>query len=414
MKMNELSEIKEALSKEEVTDNILNYCLSLKQKAEVKWEEYYYAAKLLDKINSEGEYDKTIIEYLEISNQKGLNINNAKEQFIDALKILAGLYLKYSDYKKANNCLTIIQDYFEESPEWIKKLKANVHINIYLDMYLRYPESFFEKILMYDGKRELLDYEISIIRSFLYKCYGQLKNNNYNVGDKIKFYLDCFNILQNNPTNFSDEIERITDELISLGEEGLTESNKLENRYLIFIISKLYKDIKEIKITTQEEINNIKNKITSINEEFSRQIVDEIRKTTPELTTPEEVSCKNIKILILGDIQIPTNEIFGIAKREYGIPSKNIDIINDWDKIKSYDVEKLRYNSKYDGIIVGPIPHSIKGVGEFSNLIPLLQRKEGFPFHVVVRDSAGDLKITKTAFKEALKELIENIKSQNI
>jgi len=58
-----------------------------------------------------------------------------------------------------------------------------------------------------------------------------------------------------------------------------------------------------------------------------------------------------------------------IAK-DYGIPNKNIEIIKDWDKIKNLDLETLRYSAKYNGIMIGPVPHSVKGKA----IIPVLLR----------------------------------------
>ncbi len=80
------------------------------------------------------------------------------------------------------------------------------------------------------------------------------------------------------------------------------------------------------------------------------------------------------------------------------------DITSDYDKITNLDFRKFRYNDKYAAIIVGPMPHSVKGKGDYSSGIEMLKNEPGYP-DVVECITSEKLKITKASIKKALQEV---------
>lgn len=110
---------------------------------------------------------------------------------------------------------------------------------------------------------------------------------------------------------------------------------------------------------------------------------------------------RSSKILVLGNTQLSVNELNGIAK-SIGIDPDRIDYELDYNRITNFNVENLRYNTKYSDILVGPVPHKAKGIDGSSSLITHIEKnQEEFPKLIRVTDSNG-LKITKTSFREAL------------
>lgn len=117
-----------------------------------------------------------------------------------------------------------------------------------------------------------------------------------------------------------------------------------------------------------------------------------------------EMELKQASIVILGEGHVNIRRLSGIAKG-FGIDPDNMEFIG-YQKLKHFDIEKLRW-SRYDGIIIAEVPHSAKGV-ESSNIIEYL-KGEGFPPMEVCRESAGDIKLSKKSFSDALERLIAKI-----
>ena len=50
------------------------------------------------------------------------------------------------------------------------------------------------------------------------------------------------------------------------------------------------------------------------------------------------------------------------------------------------------------------MPHSVKDKGDFSSMITVMEKQEGYP--PVIRMGSNELKITKSNFEQALKGLL--------
>ena len=65
----------------------------------------------------------------------------------------------------------------------------------------------------------------------------------------------------------------------------------------------------------------------------------------------------------------------------------------------------MEYNNTYRLILIGPMPHSVKGKGEYSSGIEWLMNNNNNIAKTIKMDN---LKITKTSFKNAIKEEIDS------
>lgn len=112
---------------------------------------------------------------------------------------------------------------------------------------------------------------------------------------------------------------------------------------------------------------------------------------------------KNAKILIIGECQIKKEYIMAISKK-LGILPKNIEIIDDYEKITNIDFSRFEYNDNYSDIIVGPCPHKARGIGDHSSFIRMIEHDpEKYP--KLIRAMSGEeLKITKKSIEIALKQ----------
>lgn len=113
----------------------------------------------------------------------------------------------------------------------------------------------------------------------------------------------------------------------------------------------------------------------------------------------------NKKILIIGSSCINQNQIIAIAKK-YGMDAKHLEIVTDYKKISHFNFKKLKNSDKYCAVIYGPCPHKCKGCVGYSSPLAMIENEQDcFPY--LIRSIAnGVLKITKSSFSCALKQLM--------
>lgn len=105
------------------------------------------------------------------------------------------------------------------------------------------------------------------------------------------------------------------------------------------------------------------------------------------------------KILVLA-FQLNQDDLRKAAKQE-GVDPNRIDFV---EYSPGFDYGKLRYSSKYSDVLVGPIPHMGKNIGDASSFLSAYeQAPEEYPKVQRLEDSTGTLKVTKTAFVSKLK-----------
>ena len=92
----------------------------------------------------------------------------------------------------------------------------------------------------------------------------------------------------------------------------------------------------------------------------------------------------------------------------YGFEKKNLAIETDYSKLGSFDINNLlAVRSRYDGIILGPMPHKMKGdYKDGSSLVAMMENEPArYPPFAVARDKSKELKITKSSLRDALSKL---------
>ncbi len=118
----------------------------------------------------------------------------------------------------------------------------------------------------------------------------------------------------------------------------------------------------------------------------------------------DSFSYKSGVIVVLGASKISKSELVGIGCT-LGLNKDRFEFCLDFDEVKSYPLEKLRYNAKYRVVLVGPGPHSSRGKSGFSSAIVRMEETPGYP-RVERLHSNNELKITKSNFRNVLSKLI--------
>ncbi len=375
------------------------------------WIGIYNACCYLFHFNSEtGEYDKIIIEGFENAFAAGLNIKSNPSYFLNATKTLARLYFKYSSFRKASSSLLMLTENTDPTdlPDWVYNYSAKVDIHTEIDYYLLEPHKLLKKIpLVGQNDRQ----RISIYKEFLLAAYNHFKKNGN--ASTSTFIEKAMPYIVDNLELFDDEWQALKGLIVKAVPEDLMQVDVSE---LLIANVNLQEDNEELRQLVVELENEL-TKLRDENEKLSlvqkkqtedyKQMVDSIRKSAD---TQDMAKVYQPKLLVLGASDVQDYHIYKTAETNFNISRENIDINNDYKKNKRYNIKTLQYNSKYDGIMIGPIAHKVCGMGDNSSVIQALSR-EGFPPIVEVRAKSGKLKITKTSIKEAMKSLLIKVYS---
>lgn len=163
----------------------------------------------------------------------------------------------------------------------------------------------------------------------------------------------------------------------------------LDSQKLQFLIDEIYsKIVEEVTLanrTSQDELNKILDKYGFAEKKQSYQYCN----------------VRSSKIIVFGRTEVKQNILDAIAK-DLGIQPDRIDYIS-YDDTTNYDISNLEYSNKYSDILVGPVPHKAKNMGDYSSMIESIEANtECFPPLIRVTDETGTLRISKTSFKTAL------------
>lgn len=145
--------------------------------------------------------------------------------------------------------------------------------------------------------------------------------------------------------------------------------------------------------------------------------IQRLRAAVPETQTEQTASPgftaasflrRNQKILIIGESRIKANDIKGVLKKQVpGLRNDHLEILLNYEDVKSY-TDRIKQNGmKYAGIIAGPCPHKTKGIGDHGSFIQMLKdEKLEYPPVEEARTNSHELKITKTSIRNAMERLI--------
>lgn len=113
------------------------------------------------------------------------------------------------------------------------------------------------------------------------------------------------------------------------------------------------------------------------------------------------VNLTNAKLLIVGDTSISVKDIDNLLKG-LNMPSQCYDLV-PFSKSKHYNFSQLRYQERYSDVLFGPIPHSNTSKGDYSSVINMMKKEEGFP-KIIVLTANKKLKISRSSLQEGIQE----------
>ncbi len=166
-------------------------------------------------------------------------------------------------------------------------------------------------------------------------------------------------------------------------------------------------EIDELEISIMEEIPN---KITEIllRLNLSGKLEDLLELLgMKHLLGPSEKldTYKAGKIVVVGGTEVKEKDLIGVVK-SLKLDKSRFEFCLEYDETKRFDYKKMQYQPGYRVILCGPIPHSCEGKGDSGSIIAEMEKSTAYP-RVFRLENNQELKITKTNFKKALEDLIE-------
>ena len=165
--------------------------------------------------------------------------------------------------------------------------------------------------------------------------------------------------------------------------------DKLDYKELAELISKVQDKIEKEMMTANRfgELNKILEKYN-----FTENIEE----------TKSAYYSRNAKILLLGEINSKVNDIEYTFKT-FGIPKDRFEIITDYDKLTNFNPAKLMNDMRYSDILVCAMPHKMKNIGDYPDLISMIEHnQENYPLLNRITNENGELKFTINGLKNAI------------
>lgn len=380
---------------------------------------YYHAAVFLDNASTEEQlYDADVEHGISLALKTGLYAIENKDYFLDALYKLSHILLKYQKWHEAFNWLKLSAQLKEDAPGWVSNYLAKLHFEINPDEAFDSPMPVMSKLAMGSRDPAYRVQALNIFRDFILcaKCsFDQISDHKQRQDRYESFEQKIRQFLlktESNETHFIPASYKFLFDFQSENNVPLID-NCVQSEALFRDSVDDTDTINSLKFQLAEESQLVED-LTNENARLHQHIAileNELKKITNRKRFEEltEIKKDRLKILILGGSQLKEKDMMGILK-SYGLEKNNV-IIKDYDETKKFDISKLRFNSPYCGILIGPVAHKVVGMGDYTSLISKLRNEAGFPVAIEIRSIAGELKITKTAFKTAIGQLLLKIRS---
>jgi hypothetical protein len=294
---------------------------------------------------------------------EGIQACEDESTFVESVKLVTQVLLRFDDYIHSNNLLQIAKsDYIEiENLPWYQYAQLQI-LTKRVPKYILIHPDFFLKKLQYLLKVDSLTSQMD---AFLMVTL-----------DSIIDYLPYFD------SSFRIVVRTFTETLIKKGD----------------MFSSL----------VQSKLQELKAK--ALPKMIGGTPVVEVE-TVPTLDlTNLKINDSKAVVLIVGDLAMKKHDVQGIAK-EFGISHGQLEFV-EFNESKQHSFRQLRYASKYAGIILGPVPHMVSDLDGHTSLVELL-KEPGYP-HTFVAVQGGELKLSKQLLKKGFTDVVAHYNSRGV
>ena len=184
-------------------------------------------------------------------------------------------------------------------------------------------------------------------------------------------------------------------------------SSYLPLSYIEYLESLDMENKSEIEILQNQEIHRLGSEL-----EIARSEIRDLENAIKEsliIQTEKPLFNEKSKILLIGGDGKLDETHMNMTLNKLDMPTH----CYDWrkcDKLTNFNIRSVEYNRNYSDIIVGHIPHSTEGIGEYSSMVGYLkenQEKFWGQIQVLRKPNGTGLEgFTKTNFKEKVRKSI--------
>lgn len=325
-------------------------------------------------------------------------------------------YLAWNDYIHSNNILQLYKSEIlkewriTQKPMWLVRYEIIIYGRRTPLYFIDKPKKLFDKIhdaLKKNDKSNVDKVSGAIEHLLKYYIHNYLSDSvNEQKKEEFKKHFNCNFIKEYSNTDssaFPTEIRKHIDSFVDYVKEPSKYVDLGLPKETVELWDEEDEEISVVRKTNESASSGVKNEYRIDRDIYKLTVDDENELREQRL---EGLKDKNIRLIGAVKSQSIVRDLNGAAKK-FGF---KIDIVDDYDKISNIDFRNMRYSS-IDGVIVGPMPHSVKGKGNYSSLIEMLKNESGYPPVVECRISNGELKVSKRSLWHALGELGTKLKS---
>lgn len=409
----------------------------------------------------EGWDDASLITVYKECLVRGLTHQASPEAFLEACKRLSRLLFRYGRAREANNFLLLLRDLSpdpERIPAWAWSYSAKLAYLEDIDYCTSKPETvlgYIRKALLADSSNAqatavLADFINTASRHLAERSAPEAATRLSSIlqeflasfsipsSESIEHALKALNSLHDFdsavqpatvPTpalvprphvhDREDEIRALRAELAeaTARADALTEKSEAlrrRNEALLLELHLLRDEVKQESTSFAQFsalIERLETQLEHLMAEVARERGAEARQPEPPQPIPDHepapVLAARARILVIGQSRVPEQHLLGICKA-MELERDQTEFRLSYDAFDSLDIRSLQYNESVAGILIGPVPHKVPGQDD---PVQALMRQEGYPPAVRVETNSGELKITKSSFRDALQSLLTRIAS---
>src|SRR5690625_4095795 len=165
--------------------------------------------------------------------------------------------------------------------------------------------------------------------------------------------------------------------------------------------SELYDLINEVQDYISQEIYK-HNRLNTLEDYLDK--INYAYETEKETLVPNSATGK---IVVIGQTKTRPDHLEKVAD-QLKIDVNRLEFHLNYEDINNHPFEKYKWNERYACILVGPMPHKVRGLeDENSMIIQIENNQEIYPPLKRVLNVAGELKIGKSSLKRTLTECID-------
>lgn len=426
------------------------------------WREAFeIACEVEDGERGEGWDDASLIAVYKECLVRGLTHQASPEAFLEACKRLSRLLFRYGRAREASNFLLLLRDLSpdpESIPAWAWSYSAKL---AYLED-MEYCVSRPEAVLDYIRKALLADSSnaqaTAVLADFINMASRHLAERSApkaaaRLSNFLQDFLASFSISSSESIEHArkaldslhdfdsavqpatvpppalvprphvhdreEEVQALRVELAEATARANSLTKKSEalrerNEALLLELHLLRDEVKQESTSFAQLsalIERLETQLAHLIAEVARARGAEARQPEPPQLipghAPAPVLAARARILVIGQSRVSEQHLLGICKG-MDLERDQVEFRLSYDAFDSLDIGSLQYNESVAGILIGPVPHKVPGQDD---PVQALMRQEGYPPTVRIETNSGELKITKSSFRDALQNLLTRIAS---